>query len=29
VPGPHVFAVRLRHPRQEHHPRPPHPAPRS
>jgi len=28
VSGPHVFAVRLKHPRQEHHPRPPHPAPR-
>ncbi|SHH60781.1 hypothetical protein SAMN05443248_5380 [Bradyrhizobium erythrophlei] len=28
VSGPHVFAVRLRHPRQEHHPRPPHPVPR-
>ena len=28
VSGPHVFAVRLKHPRQEHHPRPPHPVPR-
>jgi hypothetical protein len=27
VSGPHVFAVRLKHPRQEHHPRPPHPHP--
>jgi hypothetical protein len=27
VSGPHVFAVRLKHPRQEHHPRPPHPSP--
>ena len=25
--GPHVFAVRLKYPRQEHHPRPPHPSP--
>jgi hypothetical protein len=28
VSGPHVFAVRLKYPRQEHHPRPPQPAPR-
>ena len=27
--GPHVFTVRLKHPRQEHHPRPPHPSPAS
>jgi hypothetical protein len=27
VSGPHVFAVRLRYPRQEHLPRPPHPSP--
>jgi hypothetical protein len=29
VSGPHVFAVRLKYPRQEHHPRPPHPSPAS
>src|SRR5665213_2757303 len=28
VPGPHVFAVRIRCSRQKHRPRPPHPAPR-
>src|SRR5580700_2027863 len=28
VPGPHVFSVRFRRPRQERHQRPPHPAPR-
>jgi len=28
VSGPRAFAVRLKHPRQEHHRRPPHPAPR-
>src|ERR1700730_4226049 len=28
VPGPHVFSVRFKRPRQERHPRPPHPAPR-
>src|ERR1700719_2830039 len=28
VPGPHVFTVRFKRPRQERHPRPPHPAPR-
>ena len=27
VSGPHDFAVRLRRSRQQHHPRPPHPAP--
>ena len=27
--GPHDFAVRIRCSRQVHHPRPPHPAPRS
>ena len=28
VPGPHVFSVRLKCRRPQHHPRPPHPAPR-
>ena len=28
VPGPYGFAVRIRCPRQKHHQRPPHPAPR-
>src|SRR5580700_11169742 len=27
VPGPHAFSVRIKRPRQEHHQRPPHPAP--